>query len=90
MRTRTYGVVAYVAILAICTAGVLHFSWWAFVAGACVLALISFSNHPIAYRALGGGEGAVSILLFSSLLNAAATAAAALMVGRLISWMWGA
>ena len=87
MRTRGQGVLAYMAILAICTAGVLHFSWWAFVAGACVLALISFSNHPIAYRALGGGE-AVSILLFSSLLNAAATSAAALMVGRLIGWIW--
>jgi len=59
------------------------------VAGASVLALISISNHSVVHRALGATEGAVGVLLLSSLLNATATSAAALVVGRGIGWMWG-
>lgn len=82
-------ILAYAAILGTCTAGILHFSWWAFVAGACVLALISISNHSIAGRGLGATESAVGVLLFSSLLNATVTSAAALAIGRGIAWVWG-
>lgn len=89
MRNRAQGILAYATILATCTAGILHFSWWVAVAGACVLALISISNHPIAYRALGGGEGALPVLLVSSLVNAIMTSAAALVIGRAIGWMCG-
>jgi hypothetical protein len=89
IRNRWQGGLAYAAILATCTAGILHFSWWAFVAGACVLALISFSNHAVAGRGLGGAESAVGVLLLSSLLNATVTSAAALAIGRGIGWVWG-
>jgi len=89
MRNRAQGILAYATILATCTAGILHLTWWAAVAGACVLALASISNHPIAYRALGGGEGTLPVLLLSSLANAIMTSVAALIIGRVIGWMWG-
>jgi hypothetical protein len=89
MRNRTQGVLAFATILAICAAGVLHYSWWAALAGGCVLALISISNHPRAYRAFGGSHGAVSVLLFSSFFNATVISAAALAAGRAIGWASG-
>ena len=89
MRSPAQGFLAFATILAVCTAGILQLSWWALVVGACVLTLVSMSNHAIAYRALGGPDGAGAIPMLSSLLNASAISAAALMVGRLIGWMWG-
>lgn len=89
MRSRAQGFLAYATILATCIAGMLHFSWWAFLAGACSLALISISNHPIAQRALVGSEAPTATLMASSLLNAGATAAGALIAGRLIGAFWG-
>jgi hypothetical protein len=90
MRTRAQGLLAFTAILATCVAGIIHFSWWAAIAGACVLALISLSNHPVAYRALSGSASSSALLVFSSLFNATITSAGALLAGRLISWAWGA
>ena len=89
MRSRAQGVMAYATILAACVAGMLNFSWWAAVAAACALTLISFSNHPVAYRVLRHGETAGPVLVISSLANAAMTSAAALVVGRAIGWVWG-
>jgi len=89
MRTRAQGLLAYTIILATCTAGILNLSWWAFAAGACALALVSISNYSLTYRTLGGDHGTGSVLFLSSMLNAAATSAAALMVGRVIGWTWG-
>jgi hypothetical protein len=89
MRNRTQGVLAFATIFATCVAGILHYSWWAALAGGCVLALISISNHPLAYRALGGGQSVAGVLLFSSFFNAAVISAAALAAGRAIGWAWG-
>ena len=89
MRNRTQGVLAFAAILSMCTAGILHLSWWAALAGGCVLALISMSNHPVAYRALSGSVSTPGVLLFSSLFNATLISAAALAAGRAIGWAWG-
>jgi hypothetical protein len=89
MRNPMQGVLAFATILAICVAGILHYSWWAALAGGCVLALISISNHAFAYRALGGGELTAGALLFSSFFNAAVISAAALAAGRTIGWAWG-
>jgi hypothetical protein len=89
MRTPSQGALAFGAILTTCVAGILQLSWWTAVAGACVLALISLSNHPYAYRTVEGRESAQSTLFFASFLNAAATAGAALFVGRAIGWFWG-
>jgi hypothetical protein len=89
MRSPAHGFLAFATILAVCTAGILQLSWWALVAGACVLALVSMSNHAVAFRALGGADGTAAMLMLSSLLNASAISAAALMVGHGIGWLWG-
>lgn len=89
MRNCAQGFLAFATILAVCTAGILQLSWWALLAGACVLALISISNHGVVYRALGGTDGAGAILVLSSLLNASAISAVALVIGRGIGWLWG-
>jgi hypothetical protein len=89
MRNSAQGFLAFATILAVCTAGIMQLSWWALVAGTCVLTLISVSNHAVTYRALGGAEGAGTILMLSSLLNASAISAAALLIGRGIGWLWG-
>jgi hypothetical protein len=89
MRNPSQAVLAYAALLGICSAGALHLSWWAAVAGGCVLALISVSNHPVALRAVGAGEAPFATLLLSSVLNATMTSAAALAAGRIIGWVWG-
>jgi hypothetical protein len=89
MRTPAQGFLAFTTLLATCLAGVLHLSWWAAIVGACVLALISMSNHPIAYRALSGSEGSSGMLLFSSIVNATLVSAGALATGRAIGWAWG-
>jgi hypothetical protein len=88
MRSRAQGVLAFATILTTCAAGILHLAWWAALAGACVLALISIHNHPITYRALGGATTS-GVLVVSSLLNATATCVAALIIGHGIGWMWG-
>ena len=89
MRNRMQGALAFATLLGTCTAGLFHLSWWAAVASACMLALISISNHPVAVRAGGVGEAPLSTHLLSSLLNAAVTSAAALAAGRVIGWVWG-
>jgi hypothetical protein len=89
MRNRAQGVLAFATILATCIAGILHLSWWAALAAACVLSLVSMSNHPIAYRALSGSASSPAVLLFSSVFNATITSAAALAAGHIIGWVWG-
>jgi hypothetical protein len=89
MRGHAQGILAYATIVGTCTAGVLHFSWWAFLAGASALSLISIANHPVALRQLGGSEAVPGVLLLSSLINASMTSAAALVIGRGIGWLWG-
>jgi hypothetical protein len=80
--------IVFATFLAVCLAGVLDASWWAAVAGACVLALVSMSNHA-AYSVADGGFVRPGTLLLSSCLNAALSAAGALATGRLIGWLWG-
>ena len=46
MRGPAQDFLAFMTIFATCVAGILHLSWWAALVGACVLALISISNHP--------------------------------------------
>jgi hypothetical protein len=89
MRTRAQGLLAFTAILATCVAGIVHVSWWAALAGGCVLALISLSIHPMAYRALSGSASSSALLVVSSLLNATMTSAGALLAGRMIGLAWG-
>jgi hypothetical protein len=90
MRTPAQWLLAYAAILGTVIAGIHHIAWWGAVAGGSVLALISISNHAVAYRALGGGgESTYTMLYFSSALNAAAVSAAALVLGNALAWILG-
>jgi hypothetical protein len=66
MRTRVQDVVAFATIFGTFYAGILHLAWWAALAGACALALISIHNHRVAYRA-SGGTGAPAVVLLLSL-----------------------
>jgi hypothetical protein len=82
---------AFVAILAVITAGTLHVSWWAVVAGGCVLALISLSSAHgsfARYDHVGSSIGLPAVLL-STTLNAGAAATAAFLLGRFLGWFWG-
>jgi hypothetical protein len=80
-----------VVIAAICAAGLLHAPWWAGVAGACLLALVSLNVHRLEYaRWAQSGDGVgQSSLLLTGALNAAAAAAAAFLAGRALGWVWG-
>ena len=78
-------------IAATCAAGLLRAPWWAGVAGACLLALISLNLHAMEYaRSAQSGDGVgQSSLLVASALNASAAAAAAFVTGRVLAWLWG-
>jgi len=78
-------------IAATCAAGLLRAPWWAGVAGACLLALISLNLHAMEYaRSAQNGDGVgQSLLLVASALNASAAAAAAFLTGRVMAWFWG-
>jgi hypothetical protein len=80
---------AYAVILGTCTAGLLNLSPWAACVGACLLALISMTSNGGAYARYGhvGSGITMPTLVFSSILNAAVTGAAAFGLGRLIAWV---
>ena len=88
VRNHAQGLLAYATILATCVAGLFHASIWAFVAGACVLALISISNHRVVYSSRLSDSGGGTLLL-SSTINAVVTSASAVVFGRIVGWAWG-
>ncbi|MEQ1648463.1 MAG: hypothetical protein ABL898_07755 [Hyphomicrobiaceae bacterium] len=83
------GILAYCAILASCVAGGFGLSPWTIVASACVLMLISMSNHDGVIARLGGGATAQASAMMSTVLNAAWTSGAAFVVGMSIGYVWG-
>jgi hypothetical protein len=78
-------------VAATCAAGMLRAPWWAGVAGACLLALISLSVHKLEYARYARMTDHVgqSSLLLSAVLSASAAGAAAFLAGRAIGWLWG-
>ena len=64
------GTLAFTAILASCIAGGIGFSAWTVVASACVLMLISMSNHERVIARLGGGATAQASAMASTVMNA--------------------
>jgi hypothetical protein len=80
-----------VVIAATCAAGLLRAPWWAGVAGACLLTLISLNLHRLEYARWTQSSDAVgqSSLLVTGALNASAAAAAAFLAGRALAWVWG-
>jgi hypothetical protein len=84
---RLQSALAYIVLLATCTAGVLHAPWWAACAGACLLTLISLLGQRAAMPELRGVSE--PILITSSILNAAGVAAGVFIFGHLARWFWG-
>jgi hypothetical protein len=83
-----HNTVAYLILLGTCVAGVAHAPWWAVCAGACSLTLLSLltTRAALVPRLRTISE---PILVFSSVLNAAAVASAAYIFGYAARWFWG-
>jgi hypothetical protein len=77
--------------MGVIAAGLFHVTWWAAVAGACVLGLISLTSAFGSFARYGQAESAIGlpVILLSSTLNAGAAAAASFALGRAIGWCWG-
>jgi hypothetical protein len=90
-KDRLFGILAYLAILFTCIAGMLHTPWWAACAGASLLALLSIADPrgSHAYYARLGVPIPSAALFASTALNAGAAASTAYLLGRAIAWIWG-
>ena len=78
-------IVPYLAILASCVAGIMHFAPWAMVASASVLALVSIVRHHDTIASRLGTSGRVQVaMMASTVINASAVSAAAYLAGTLI------
>jgi len=85
---RRQAIAAYAVLLATCLAGVFHAPWWAACAGACTLTLMQlFEQRPGTVPQLRAVSETVQIL--ASVLNAAAAASGAFVLGYIARWMWG-
>ncbi len=78
--------IAFFVILAVCLAGAFKAPWWAIVAGASSLALLSLGQS---WRAASGTDVPDGVQLASSSLNGAAVAAVAFFSGHGLAWVWG-
>jgi hypothetical protein len=88
MMGRAQTALAFLILLGTCTAGALHASLWAPLAGACSLTLLSLMNQRMAPLPQWRGV-ADPVLVVSSVLNAAAAASATYIFGWLARWVWG-
>jgi hypothetical protein len=77
---------AFLVILAVCLAGAFKAPWWAVVAGATGLVLLSLAER---WRAASGADVADTVQLAASSLNGTAIAVAAFFSGHGLAWMWG-
>jgi hypothetical protein len=85
-------VLAYLTILATTIAGIVQASWWASLAGACILALVFMAERhspSISPRGYAGlfDDPFVSVV---AIFNGTVAAASAFALGRLTAWLWGA
>lgn len=79
--------VAYGILLATCIAGVFHAPWWAAVAGACSLALMSLMVRTASVPQMRTISEPVIVL--ASVLNAFAAASGVFIFGHVARWLWG-
>jgi hypothetical protein len=81
----------FACIMGTMCAGILSLSWWAALAGACLLSLVSLSSPvgAFAYHHRTGAAVSTPVLLMSSLFNGLAAAVASFFLGRMIGWFWG-
>ena len=85
---RSQSATAFVVLLSTSIAGALHAPWYAGLAGACLLVLISLYSQRAASLPQWRGVSD-PMLVLSSILNAAAAAAAVFIFGHLARWIWG-
>jgi hypothetical protein len=87
---RSQALSAYAILLATCVAGILHAPWWAACAGGSSLALVSLVTMRSRLAAVPTLRTVNEpILVFSSLLNAAAFSVGAYLFGQVARWTWG-
>lgn len=81
----------YLIILSITVAGMMHAQWWAAVAGACILTLVSIMDRrersASPARVEGFAEGPFANIV--TLANSSVAATAAFLLGRATAWLWG-
>jgi hypothetical protein len=77
--------IAFIVILAVCLAGAFKAPWWAVMAGASVLVLLSLGQSWRAKTA----HVPDTVQLAASSLNGAAIAASAFVSGHGLAWVWG-
>ena len=91
MWERVQDRVAYAVLLATCVAGIIHTSWWAAVAGACLLAILSLVQRQYVGHRYETLHRAVpdTVHVMSSTANAAIFSTAAFSFGHLTRILWG-
>lgn len=91
MRDHAVITLAYTAIVATIVAGTFAINWWAAVACAAVLALVSLTASFGAHSRYAYAGSAVSTpaVYTSTAINAASAAATAYLLGRTIGWLLG-
>jgi hypothetical protein len=86
-RRQLFG--AYVILVATSAAGALRAPWWAALAGACSLALLSLITH----KKTSSPNVSIYVdeppLIASSIINAAMFASLAYVFGHIARWFWG-
>ena len=89
MQDRAIAIPSYLTLIATCLAGIVHYSWWAALAGASALALISLLGRIPAERTpVVRTEPAEPIMSVASLMNAVAFSGAAYGFGQFTGWLW--
>ena len=91
MRDRAILTLGYTTIVATIAAGVLGLAWWAAVACASVLGLISLTASFGAYAryVYAGSPISLPAVFTSTVVNAISAGAAAYLLGRVVGWVWG-
>jgi hypothetical protein len=91
MSNRPSDALAFLTILAVCLAGALHQPWWAALAGAGALVIISLLKawNGSAQRVATARKVRDPIQFAASSLNGTAIAGAAFGFGQFTTWAWG-
>jgi hypothetical protein len=71
-------------------AGLLHVSWWAAMAGGCILAIALIARHDDGVLAIPGIDAATwsAARIMSSGVTSTIATLAAFTSGRAIDWLW--
>ena len=79
---------AYLIILSIAVAGMMHTHWWAAVAGGCVLALLALAERRTATVPWIMKSEPIALPAYA-FINGSLAATVAFALGRASGWIWG-